>query len=73
MSYIRSKKVEQEATGPEVDGSDYGFKLQKIHFDDRGGLDFDWNGDQLQFVLALINQVDELAEGEALVVWKEIF
>lgn len=73
MSYIRSKKVEQQ----EPATAEYGMALPEIDFEvrgrDDGSLDFNLDDEMLQFVLALIAQVDELDEGEALVVWKEIF
>lgn len=72
MSYIRSKRVEQV----EPAAVEHGFALDEIDFEDRKGdhqLDMNLDDEVLSFVLALIAQVDELAEGEALVVWKEIF
>ncbi len=73
MSYIRSKKVDQL----EPDVAEHGFALPEIDFEvrgrDDGGLDMNLDDEVLQFVLGLIAQVDELGEGEALVVWKEIF
>lgn len=36
-------------------------------------IDFNLDDEMLRFVLALIAKVDGLGEGEALVVWKDIF
>ena len=69
MSYIRAKKVEQE----EPVTVEYGFHLQEVDFEAKPTLDRSLDDEQLDFVLALIEQVNDLAEGEALVVWKEIF
>lgn len=73
MSYIRAKKVEQQ----EPATAEYGMALPEIDFEVHGrgdgGLDMNLEDEILQFVLALISQVDDLGEGEALVIWKEIF
>jgi hypothetical protein len=69
MSYIRAKKVDQE----EPVTVEYGFRIQEVGFNDHHSLDMNLDDEMLAFVLGLIKQVDELAEGEALVVWKEIF
>ncbi len=69
MSYIRAKKVEQE----EPTAVDHGFALSEVDFEDRPTLDMNLDDEMLDFVLDLIKQVNDLAEGEALVVWKEIF
>ena len=71
MSYIRAKKVDQE----EPVTVEHGFHIQEVDFDDHRSLALDMSLDDemLAFVLSLMKQVDELAEGEALVVWKEIF
>lgn len=69
MSYIRSKKVDQE----ESVTVEHGFRLPEVDFEETPTLDMELGGDDLRFALALMKQVDELAEGEALVVWKEIF
>jgi hypothetical protein len=69
MSYIRAKKVEQE----EPVTVEYGFHLQEVSFEDTPTLDMNLDDEVLDFVLALIQQVNDLPEGEALVVWKEIF
>lgn len=69
MSYLRAKKIDQE----EPVTVEHGFHLPEIDFEDRPTLDADMLDEQLSFVLGLIAQVNELSEGEALVVWKEIF
>jgi hypothetical protein len=71
MSYIVARKVDQE----EPVGAEYGFTLSEIDIEDRkkNTLDSNLDDELLGFVLGLIQAVDDLAEGEALVVWKEIF
>lgn len=72
MSYIVARKVEQEES---VD-VEHGFAVAEVFdFQDRGQniLDNNLDDEILGFVLGLIKQVDDLAEGEALVIWKEIF
>lgn len=69
MSYIRAKLMEQE--DPATVG--HGFSLPEISFEDRPELDMNLDDEMLDFVLALIAKVNDLAENEALVVWKEIF
>lgn len=71
MSYIVARVVEQE----EAATTEHGFALPEIDFEerDKNTLDSDMDFETLNFVLGLIAQVDELSEGEALVVWKEIF
>jgi hypothetical protein len=73
VSYIRSKKVDQQ----EPVTVEYGMTLPEIDFEVHGrgdgSLDMNLEDEILQFVLALIAQVDDLGEGEALVIWKEIF
>ena len=66
MSYIRAEKVEHGDSRLEIN-------LPSIERDGAHTLDVNLDDEILQFVLALIHQVDELDEGEALVVWKEIF
>jgi hypothetical protein len=64
MSYIRANKVDRERTNPFSD---------MTHVENPT-LDSELDADGvLNFVLALIEQVNNLSEGEALVVWKEIF
>jgi hypothetical protein len=65
MSYIKAAKTKLHESRLEV-GTE---QIQK------GTEELDANLDDeiLPFILALISQVNELAEGEALVVWKEIF
>lgn len=69
MSYLRAKKTDQN----EPVLVDHGFALDEIDFEEEPTLDADLDSEQLSFVLCLIGLVDQLAEGEALVVWKEIF
>ncbi len=71
MSYIVARKVDQG----EPSGIDYGMALAEINFEERerNALEADMDFEMLRFILGLIEQVDALAEGEALVVWKEIF
>jgi len=71
MSYIVARKVEQE----EPAAVEHGFTIPEIDFEDRikNTLDKNLDDEILGFVLGLIKQVDNLAEGEALVIWKEIF
>ncbi|MET9385275.1 hypothetical protein ABZY09_30440 [Streptomyces sp. NPDC002928] len=67
MSYIRAQKVDQE----EGAATEHGFALPEIDTEQDSTIDCN-DDEQLQFVLALISQVADLSEGEALVVWKEI-
>jgi hypothetical protein len=71
MSYIVARKIDQE----EPVAVDEGMSLPEIDFTDRDANTLDMNLDDevLDFVVGLIKQVNSLAEGEALVVWKEIF
>ena len=67
MSYIRAKKMDAEVNADA--------NLGDIQAQEYGVPDLDMNLDDevFQFVLGLVEQVENLAEGEALVVWKEIF
>lgn len=65
MSYIRASKVEHGDSRLEIN-------LPAIQRD-QADLDMNLDDEILDFVLGLIEQVNELSEGEALVVWKEIF
>ena len=66
MSYIRAKKVE------DVQG--YGrLIIPDVDLEERPSLDMNLDDEILDFVLGLIHEVNSLREGEALVVWKEIF
>lgn len=67
MSYLRAQLVDQE------DDLDHCFTVRAINFEDRPTIDRDLHDEQLDFVLSLIENIDDLREGEALVVWKEIF
>lgn len=68
MSYLRAQVVEQEESA----AVEHGFALPEIDVEKDPTVDCN-DDEQLQFVLALINHVSELGQGEALVVWKEIF
>lgn len=71
MSYIVARKVEQE----EPVAVEHGFHVPEIDFEDRkqNTLDMNLDDEVLSFVQRLIGLVDNLAEGEALVIYKEIF
>lgn len=70
MSYYVARKVDQE----EPATAEHGMSLPEIDFEDRDKNTIDLNEDEvLDFVLSLVARFDELAEGEALVVWKEVF
>jgi hypothetical protein len=71
MSYVRSKLVQQEQ--PLSDDVEHGFQVPEIDFEAKPDLDCNLDDEILDFILELISQVNELREGEALVVWKEIF
>lgn len=66
MSYIRAQKMEIEhgPTGRLLDGT--------LPADDPT-LDMNLDDEALPFVQALLGELSELGEGEALVIWKEIF
>lgn len=69
MSYIRAKLVD---VLPEETGK--GRTVQVVHDDlENPVLDMNLDDETLDFVLALIAKVNDLDEGEALVVWKDIF
>jgi hypothetical protein len=73
VSYIRAKKVELEEGEVSRDGAvrlelpDHGEAGEEME------LDMNLDDEMLDFVLGLISQVNNLPEGEALVVWKVIF
>jgi len=70
MSCIRARVAEQQ----EASAVDHGFAIDEIDFEKKPDLDYELDGDELlPFILAVIAKIDELAEGEALVIWKEIF
>jgi hypothetical protein len=73
VSYIRAHKVEIEEGAASHDGAVH---LELTDHDETGvpetDLELDADG-VLSFVTSLIEQVNELREGEALVVWKVIF
>lgn len=73
MSYIRAKKVDIEEGQVSQDGAVH---LELPDHDEAGDeIDLDMNMDDelLDFALRLMSEVNELAEGEALVVWKVVF
>jgi len=71
MSYLIARKV--DLSPPAV--AEEGFTLDEIDTSerDRNILDCNLDDEALAFAVGLIEQVDNLAEGEALVIWKEIF
>lgn len=71
MSYIVARKIDQ---GEPV-AVEHGFALPEVDFRDRvaNTLDMNLDDEMLSFVIQLIAEVDNLCEGEALVVYKEIF
>lgn len=71
MSYIVARKVDQ---GEPV-AVENGFALDEIDFTDRdkNTLDMNMDDEMLSFIVRLIREVDELCEGEALVIYKEVF
>ena len=74
MSYIRAKRVDIEEGVASRDGAVH---LELPDHDEAGSemdLDLELDADGvLSFVTGLIELVNELPEGEALVVWKVIF
>lgn len=73
MSYIRAQKVDIEEGQVSRDGAVH---LELPDHDEAGDemtLDLNLDDEVLDFALGLISQVNELSEGEALVVWKVIF
>lgn len=73
MSYIRAKKVEIEEGQVSRDGAVH---LELPDHDEAGEemeLDLNMDDEILDFVLGLVGEVNELGEGEALVVWKVVF
>lgn len=69
MSYIRAKAVDAE----ESVLYEHGFRIPEINSEERPDIDCNLDDEMLDFVLSLIAKVNELREGEALVVWKDIF
>ncbi len=73
MSYIRAKKVDIEEGQASHDGAVHLELPDHDMAGDEMELDMNLDDEVLDFVLGLIEQVNELPEGEALVVWKVIF
>lgn len=71
MSYIVARRVDQQ--DPVV--VEHGFALDEVDFTDRGKntLDMNMDDEMLSFIVRLIREVDNLCEGEALVIYKEVF
>lgn len=71
MSYIVARVVEQE----EPAAVEHGFALPEIDVTerDKNNLDNNLDDEILGFVLGAIGLIDELSEGQALVIYKEIF
>lgn len=76
MSYIRAKKVDVEEGAISRDGRIPALELPD-HVNAGGGeaLDLDANLDDeiIPFVRDLLGKIEDLGEGEALVVWKVVF
>ena len=73
MSYIRAQKVDIEEGAVSRDGAVH---LELPDHDEAGSeitLDMNMVDDLLSFALRLMGEVDDLGEGEALVVWKVVF
>ena len=73
MSYIRAQQVDIEEGAVSRDGAVH---LELPDHDEAGSeitLDMNMVDDLLSFALLLMGEVDDLGEGEALVVWKVVF
>ena len=73
MSYIRAQKVDIEEGAVSRDGAVH---LELPDHDEAGSeitLDMNMDDELLSFALLLMGEVDDLGEGEALVVWKVVF
>ena len=73
MSYIRAQKVDIEEGAVSRDGAVH---LELPDHDEAGSeitLDMNMVDDLLSVALLLMGEVDDLGEGEALVVWKVVF
>jgi hypothetical protein len=70
VSYIVARVVDQNNEPPL-----YGFTVDPIDFRDRtrNALDNNLDDEILDFVLGVVRRIDDLEEGQALVIWKEIF
>lgn len=72
VSYIRAKKVEIEEGVVSRDGL---VSLELPDHDEAGSemeLDLNLDDEILSFVLGLVGELEDLREGEALVVWKVV-
>lgn len=65
MSYIRASKVQHGDSRLEIN-------LPAIQRDE-ADIDMNLDDEILQFVLRAVAEIDDLLEGEALVIWKEVF
>lgn len=68
MSYIRAQVVDQT----EPDNVEYGFDPGEIDFNKKSTLDYDLDFGALAFASDLLDQIENLPEGQAIVIWKEI-
>lgn len=69
MSYIRAKQTDQQESA----AVEHGFALDEVDFSARPDIDCNLDDEVLDFILELIAKVNALPEGEALVIWKEIW
>lgn len=65
MSYIRAKRVQRNS-------EPYGWSAP-VGEDTSPDIDNDLNFEALSFAQSLLGAIEELEEGEALVVWKVVF
>lgn len=72
MSYVRAHKVDIEESDGSRDGAVHLELPDHDKVEERPALDLNMDDEILDFVLRLISEVNELSEGEALVVWKVI-
>lgn len=66
MSYIRAHRVN-------IDSDPTGTTIRMPDGDQPVHIDANLDDEMLSFVVSLISLIDDLPEGEAIVVWKEIF
>jgi hypothetical protein len=72
VSYIRAKQVGIEEGALSRDGAVHLELPDHDEVDEKIDLDNNLDDEILSFVLGLIAMIDELPEGEALVVWKVV-